>query len=168
VEEIISHFVKQLNMIQRIQTVYLLIIVLLSGFTIFSPVAELTNATEGLNYTVNLKGIYLIQGTEFIYQSSVWSLSMVTILIPVLSIISIFSYKNRIKQIRFSVINILLMIVFYLLLFLYLWLASKNLNADWHLQLVCIFPLVSIILNYLAIGAIGKDEALVKSMDRIR
>ena len=155
-------------MIQRIQTVYLLIIVLLSGFTIFLPLADLLNTSEGLTYLVNLKGIYLIQGAENIYQSSVWSLSMVTLLIPFLSIISIFSYKNRIKQIRLSVINMLVMIGFYVLLFLYLWLGSKNLNADWHLRTVCILPLISIILNYLAIGAIGKDEALVKSLDRIR
>ncbi len=155
-------------MIQRIQTVYLLIIVLLSGFTIFLPLADLLNTSEGLTYLVNLKGIYLIQGAENIYQSSVWSLSMLTILIPVLSIVTIFSYKNRVKQIRLSVINMLVMIGFYVLLFLYLWLGSKNLNADWHLRTVCILPLINIILNYLAIGAIGKDEALVKSLDRIR
>jgi uncharacterized membrane protein YhhN len=155
-------------MIQRIQTVYLLIIVLLSGFTIFSPVADLLNTASGLTYIINLKGIYLVQGTENIYQSSVWSLSMVSLLIPFLSIITILTYKDRIKQIRFSVINMLLMIGFYVLLFLYLWLGSKNLNADWHLRTVCILPLISIVFNYLAIGAIGKDEALVKSMDRIR
>ena len=155
-------------MLQRIQTVYLFIIVLLSGFTIFSPVADLLNAASGLTYIVNLKGIYLVQGTENIYQSSVWSLSMVSLLIPFLSILTILTYKDRIKQIRFSVINMLLMVGFYVLLFLYLWLGSNNLNADWHLRTVCILPLVSIVLNYLAIGAIGKDEALVKSMDRIR
>lgn len=155
-------------MLQRIQTIYLLLIVLFSGFTIFSPLAELLNTTESLSYIVNLKGIYLVQIAGNMYQSSVWSLSMVTILIPMLSLITIFSYKNRVKQIRLSVVNMLLMIVFYVLLFLYLWLASKNLNAEWHLHTVCILPLINIILNYLAIGAIGKDEALVKSMDRIR
>jgi hypothetical protein len=155
-------------MIQRIQTVYLFIIILLSGFTLFSPLADLLNTPENLTYIVNLKGIYLSQVTVEIYQSSIWSLSMVMILIPILSLVTIFSFKNRVKQIRFCVINMLLMVLFYVLLFLYLWLASKNLKAEWHLHTVCILPLISIILNYLAIGAIGKDEALVKSMDRIR
>lgn len=155
-------------MLQRIQTVYLFIIVLLSGFMLFSPLADLLSSALGLTYVVNLKGIYLVQDSGDIYQSTVWSLSMVTILIPMLSLITIFSFKNRVKQIRYCVINMLLMILFYVLLFLYLWLASKNLQADWHLRTTCIFPLICMILNYLAIGAIGKDEALVKSMDRIR
>lgn len=30
------------------------------------------------------------------------------------------------------------------------------------------FPLIAVILDYLAIRAIGKDEALVRSLDRIR
>jgi hypothetical protein len=30
------------------------------------------------------------------------------------------------------------------------------------------FPLIAIILDYLSIRAIGKDEALVRSLDRIR
>jgi len=36
------------------------------------------------------------------------------------------------------------------------------------LRFVTALPLVCMILNYLAIGSIGKDEALVKSADRIR
>ncbi|MDD2382096.1 MAG: DUF4293 family protein [Mariniphaga sp.] len=31
-----------------------------------------------------------------------------------------------------------------------------------------IFPLLAVVLDYLAIRAIGKDEVLVRSMDRIR
>lgn len=34
--------------------------------------------------------------------------------------------------------------------------------------LVFALPLVNIILTYLAIRAIGKDEALVRSLDRLR
>jgi hypothetical protein len=30
------------------------------------------------------------------------------------------------------------------------------------------FPLIAVILDYLAIRAIGKDEALIRSIDRIR
>ena len=30
------------------------------------------------------------------------------------------------------------------------------------------FPLVSVVLSYLAIRNIGKDEAMIRSMDRIR
>lgn len=51
---------------------------------------------------------------------------------------------------------------------IYLWSACARLHADWHLQIVAVFPLINLILSYLAIGAIGKDEKLIKSMDRLR
>jgi hypothetical protein len=37
-----------------------------------------------------------------------------------------------------------------------------------HLKFVAVFPVLSIILNCLAIQGIRKDEALVRSLDRIR
>jgi len=51
---------------------------------------------------------------------------------------------------------------------LYLWPACERLHADWHLRIIAAFPLINLILSYLAIGAIGKDEKLVKSLDRLR
>jgi hypothetical protein len=35
-------------------------------------------------------------------------------------------------------------------------------------NIAVVFPLIAIILDYLAIRNIGKDEALVRSIDRIR
>jgi len=83
-------------------------------------------------------------------------------------LITIFSFKNRMKQIRLSVINMFFMLCFYIFLSLYLWAACQRLHTDWHLRLVTVFPLVNLILSYLAIGSIGKDEKLVKSTDRLR
>jgi hypothetical protein len=155
-------------MIQRIQTVYLLAIVVLSGFVIFSPLADLANKVDNLIYLVDFKGISLLQPTGNIIVSRIWGLTSVSCVIPILALITIFSYKNRLKQIRLSVINMFFMISFYIIMLLYLWPACQQLHTDWHLRLVSIFPLVNLILSYLAIGSIGKDEKLVKSLDRLR
>lgn len=155
-------------MIQRIQTLYLLAIVILSGFVIFFPLADLVNVKDHLLYLVDFRGISLIQPTGNILKSPLWGVSTFAAVVPVITLITIFSYKNRKKQIRLSVINMLFMILFYVSLFIYLFMANNSLNTEWHLKLVSVFPLVNMILNYLAIGAIGKDENLVKSLDRLR
>jgi len=155
-------------MIQRIQTVYLLAIVILSGFVIFSPLADLLNKVDNLNYLVDFKGISLIQTTGNIIESRIWALTSVSMVVPILALIAIFSFKNRVKQIRLTVINMFFILCFYIFLVLYLWPACGRLHADWHLRIVTVFPLVNLILSYLAIGAIGKDEKLIKSMDRLR
>lgn len=155
-------------MIQRIQTVYLLAIVILSVILLFSPIADLINKTNNLIYLVDFKRILLVKSTGNILESNIWWLTTITAIVPIFALITIFSYKNRIKQIRLSVINMLFMICFYIVLFVYLWSACSRLQTDWHLRLVAVFPLINLILNYLAIGSIGKDEALVKSLNRIR
>jgi len=155
-------------MIQRIQTIYLLAIVVLSGFVAFSPLAELINKVDNLNYLVDFKGISLIQQTGNVIESRIWALNAVIFIVPILSLITIFSYKKRLKQIRLTIINMVFMISFYVFITLYLWPACERLHTEWHLQIVALFPLVNLILSYLAIGAIGKDEKLVKSLDRLR
>lgn len=159
---------KSKNMIQRIQTVYLLAIVILSGFVIFSPIAELLNNVDKLIYLVDFKGISLVQPTGNIIESRIWALTSVSSVVPILALITIFSFKNRVKQIRLTVINMFFMLCFYIFLILYIWPACERLHTDWHLQIVSVFPLLNLILSYLAIGAIGKDEKLIKSLDRLR
>lgn len=155
-------------MIQRIQTVYLLIIVILSGFVFFSPVAELLNKADNLIYMVDFKGISLVQPTGNTIESRIWALDFVSLAVPVLALITIFSFKKRLKQIRLTIVNMILMICFYIFMILYLWPACERLHADWHLRIVAVFPLLNLVLSYLAIGSIGKDEKLIKSLDRLR
>lgn len=155
-------------MIQRIQTVYLLAIVVLSSITLFSPVADLLNKADLSMYIIDYQGLFLVNPTGNIFQSSVWGLTAIAAMIPIISLITIFLYKKRVTQIRLSIFNMVVMVAYYGLLFVYLWLAGKNLHTDWSLRIVTAFPLVNIVLNSLAIRTIAKDEALVKSLNRLR
>ena len=155
-------------MIQRIQTLYLSMIVILSGIMIFSPLASLFNKVNSLEYILNLKGIFLVQETGSVFQSNVWGLTAITLLVPIISFITIFLYKKRMLQFRLSIINLVLMAGFYALLFIYIWFAGQNLQTIWSLKLVTVIPLVNIILNILGIRSISKDEALVRSLNRLR
>ena len=155
-------------MLQRIQTVYLLIIVILSGITLFVPNAQFLNNPGNPDYIFNLRGLY--GGTENvkILMQDVWALTAIKALIAAIAFYTIFVYKKRILQIRLSIFNMVLMMGYYPILFIYLWLIKSNLKIEYSIAFVSIFHVINIVLSILAIRAIGKDEALVKSLNRLR
>jgi hypothetical protein len=155
-------------MIQRIQTIYLLIVVILSGITLLTVQAGFVGNADAAQYILNYKGVFQVQTTGMDFVKNVWSLTALCVLIPVIAIATIFVYKKRLLQIRLSIINSVLLAGYYGLLFIYLWQIGTALDAEWYLEMVTAFPLVNIILTFLAIRAIGKDEALIKSLNRLR
>ena len=155
-------------MIQRIQTVYLLIIVILSSLTLFLPMVSFMPKDIDLQPLYELKQMNLV-GTGDVYSNlTTWTLFVLTLCIPIVALITIFLYKKRTLQISLTVANMILMVGYYVLLAIAIWSISDRLNADWHLYFTVIFPLINIILAYLALRGIAKDEALVRSLDRLR
>ena len=154
-------------MIQRIQTVYLLIAEMLIGALFFVPFGEIA-AKQGSIYRIDIKGIYLegIQKHEIISSSLqlviLWAVSLILILS------TIFLFKNRILQMRLSSINIFILLGLGGLIFYYIWSSAKLLSGVYSLTIYLVFPLIASILIYMAIRAIAKDELLVRSIDRIR
>jgi ABC-type dipeptide/oligopeptide/nickel transport system permease subunit len=46
--------------------------------------------------------------------------------------------------------------------------ASKELGAELSFSWAIVLPIIALVLVFLAMKAIGKDEALIRSIDRIR
>ena len=136
-------------MLQRIQTVYLLIAAVSSAGLIF--VFHLwTNTAE---IPVFAKDDYLYFG---LFLGS-----------ALLSLISIFSYKNRKAQFMLGRLNIILN---FILLVLFV-VQSLNLSGEADVSekgIGILLPILSIVFLVLANKAIKKDEDLVKSADRLR
>ena len=148
-------------MLQRIQTVYLLIIMALTIAILFLPLAVLQSGDQ--LFTFDATGISTMAAQpELIYPT--WGLFALTIVISLLALLTIFLFKKRILQIRICVFNAILMLGFYgLFAFFY----QKEIFSL-SLKIAFSFPLISLILDYLAIRNIGADEALVRSLDRLR
>jgi hypothetical protein len=155
-------------MIQRIQTLYLFFIVLLTTITFFSPVAGLQNIQITTIYELSYRGLYELNATGRTLMANTWMFTAIMSIIPLLSCITIFLFKRRLLQIRLIIFNIVLMAGFYGMMFIYLWQYGKVLDAKIFIEVVAAFPLVSIILSIMSIRAIGRDEALIKSLNRIR
>jgi hypothetical protein len=150
-------------MIQRIQTLYLLLVVVLGTLLcLFSPMQFL-----------------LPEGTEYVTLNVLdkWPMAVMTIASPVLALVTIFLFKRRLLQARFNVMNVILCLGFYALLALYTAYVVKGYEtigeislagADWYISVWAAIPLVNIVLLMMATRRILKDEALVRAADRLR
>lgn len=155
------------DMIQRIQTVYLFFAALATGLMFIFPLAEYLH--NNILFRLNMLGLHNLSSGH-----SLFSALPVLVLVSIsflLSLTSIFLYKNRMLQVRLGRINIFLLLVLLGAIFYYSDRAVDALGGDdvvIHYQLGAMLPIVSVIMTYLANRAILKDEALVRSADRIR
>jgi len=136
-------------MIQRIQTLYLVLVALISGI---------------LPFFVNLWSD--ANGTE-IYARDEIMVSIVFYVVGALALWTVFLYKNRKNQFVLNRLNMILNL-FFLGFFVY---RSLNLSGETLVSEKGIgmsIPIFSIVFLALANRAIKKDEDLVKSVDRLR
>ena len=137
-------------MIQRIQTIYLLLAFMLTGILPFF--IPLWTMSDGKEYFFMQNQVYIV----------VLGLS------TTLSLLSIVSYKKRQNQFVIDRLNIILNLIL-LGLFVY---RSLNLSGETiavsEKGIGMFLPIVAIVLLVLANKAIKKDEDLVKSVDRLR
>ena len=150
-------------MIQRIQTLYLLAIVILGITLCFQPVLQFVSPEEAAElqvYELSALGGAPLQG--------VWGLLLTTLLIPVLALVDIFLYKKRVLQARLNIFTAMLCLGYYGVLAIYVWQAKLALGTDWHILPWAAIPLVCLVLTLMATRRILKDEALVRAADRLR
>lgn len=84
-----------------------------------------------------------------------------------LSVITLFSFKNRKKQILFNYLNILINALLVCLLVFWMLNLSGGISFP-EKGIEFVFPLVALVMFVLANYNIRKDEKLVKSVDRLR
>lgn len=143
-------------MIQRIQSIYLLLASIVSGGLIF--VFNLWNTIKEKIFIVDL---FLEEAISF----KVIPLLFLTS--AVLSLIALFLFKNR--KLQFVIGRVIILINLFLLgLLMYL---SLNLSGETVVSekgIGMFLPILVVLLIVLANKAIKKDEDLVKSVDRLR
>ncbi len=147
-------------MIQRIQTIYILIAGLLVATLFKLKLADIS--VDGELMELVGKGIYKAETLVF----NGLPLLIFTGIITVLHLVVIFMYKKRIVQIRMLVFTIILLIGLFGMFFYFTYAGFDGAKVAFKIPIV--FPIIAVVLDWLAIRAIGKDEALVRSLNRIR
>lgn len=166
-------------MIQRIQTVYLALVLILSFVSLVSTIGDWTVA-DGVvasftNFTFGATGAYEALDST----SGPWCLGVLLIMVMFLSLLSIMLFRKRMRQLRLTIISTILLVGYVAAYAVFAYYYQLNLEQlvlaetaqlvpTFHIKFVGLFPVLNIIFNCLAIIGIRKDEALVRSLDRIR
>jgi hypothetical protein len=152
-------------MLQRIQTVYILLVVVLMAALTFFPLAVFQSGDTFYKLDI-FQLTNLAQSSE---SYPTWWMFVLTEIIAIVGVIALYKYKNRILQIRLCVFNAIMLICYYALFGFTVYIVKQALpEASLSVKFALSFPLISLILDYLAIRNIGADEILVRSLDRLR
>ncbi|AYZ14670.1 DUF4293 family protein [Chryseobacterium arthrosphaerae] len=129
-------------MLQRIQTIWTLLAVLAAVFL-------------------------FITGQDVVISDSIPVLNIGCIVLVVIGALSIFSFKNRKRQILLNTISIIINAL--LIGVLAYWLLNLSGGIQFPEKgIEPVFPLIAVICLLIANAYIRKDERLVKSVDRLR
>lgn len=150
-------------MLQRFQSVFLFLISLVSALMIFIPFQRIN--TPDICYVLYLNPANIAEGVKPL----IYLPFFLNVLVIVLSLMAIFLYKNRQLQMKLCTLTALLSfgLTACMLSLNYIDLPVQSEIAVTY-AFASFFPLVNIILAFVAKRLIRSDEELVKSADRIR
>lgn len=178
-------------MIQRIQTIYLLLAACAMALCFMFPTATINTTVESLNVQASgelnlvahavpemneqiLSGQDIVLGQNMFIKT--WPMMVLALLIIAISLVAMFLFKNRKVQVRVVSVGFLLSVVYVFLVFL--WMVDKWADAALmsiqcgsaaaHYAIGTYAPIAAIVLLFLAQRAIKKDEEKVRAADRLR
>ena len=160
-------------MIQRIQTLFLILYIIALVSTFFFPIWQKISIDENNAIDVIVTGY--ISGVDFnngdssvLYDN--FLISGLVIVSCIVAALSIFSYKNRLNQIKLGALNSFITSVL-IIYFLYdIFYNEQYININDKISFLISFYLIflAIFFNFLANRFIRKDELLVRESERIR
>ncbi|MCB0409919.1 MAG: DUF4293 domain-containing protein [Flavobacteriales bacterium] len=157
-------------MIQRVQTLFLIGVILLGVLFSFVPVLGFT-AYEA-TYVMSAYKVVLSKDVTSVVSGNM-GVGVLEGVIMIVTLIVIFLYKNRQLQMKLLKLNILLITLQVVALMMYVDVAKAAIGPNENDVLVgfeigCFIPVLSLLLTYLAIRFIKKDDKLVRAADRLR
>ncbi len=129
-------------MIQRIQSIYLLVATVLWVGSLFLPVTQ--------------NGFHA------------WGLIIVAIAGALFNFIAIFLYKKRKMQRQLCIIGAMVALIYYVIYLTYYLLSKNTPNQPMIISIGSFLPLLSLVFTLIANHQIKKDDDLIKAADRIR
>jgi len=157
-------------MIQRIQTIFLILVVILSVISSFLPILEFSgydsSALMNAYKTVSLDDSSVVVAKNM-------GVGVMQGFILLIAIATIFLYKRRSLQMKLGKLNILLIALQIAAIVMYSDTVKEAIGPNANDVIVgfkfgAVIPVVNLILTYLAVHFIKKDDKLVRSADRLR
>ena len=154
-------------MIQRIQSAYLFLTAVLALIFISGNIIVFTGESNRVALTL-FGVIEQTQAAGSVNIDKLVPFAVLLTIIPLLSVVSIFLFRNRKVQMAFILALAVLIIIEILFLIHFTMHAVLHENAHLASWFKLVIPPVMLILAWLAYRGVRKDEELVKSYDRLR
>jgi uncharacterized membrane-anchored protein len=169
-------------MIQRIQSVFLFLVAVCMIAMIFSTIWEKISVDE--QEKVTLTALYLTHYTidtnsnnpdyTILNEKPTYFIAALAVISAIISLYSIFQYKSRMTQLKFGLLNILLIAATLGLSIYYMYQGEALIKVAMGgvirgtYKIGIFLPALALLFNSMANRFIKRDENLVRSADRIR
>lgn len=160
-------------MLQRIQSIYLLLAALCGIILFFTPIFTLipgVTAVDAASYRFSLLSVDSVLNNVATFQMRFWPLIIINSLVVIISLWTIFNFKNRKMQLKFCGFLTLIQVLLIVLLAF----DTEQLRITigpghiLNFSLTAMFVVLPLLFIRLAGRAIKKDDDLVRSADRLR
>jgi hypothetical protein len=147
-------------MLQRIQTLYLLIAEVLTISIFFSKIASFLTP-NGQELLLKYNGLFLMESKPEASLINTWPMIALLAAAAFIGFVTIFLYRRRLLQIRLCFFSMVLNFGLLVLFGYYIYSISVVDLSKFTFAIADIFPILSIVLYFMAYKNIAKDEALV-------
>lgn len=156
-------------MLQRIQTVFLALIAIGMMSMLALPIWTSVDPSSGSKITLMALGKIVTNANGQQSMESNYLIGILCLIVAGVSTLSIFSYKNRWRQLQLGMLNSIL-IAAILGTIVYFTRSKESLftAVEGSFGIGLLIPSLSLIFNTLANRFIRKDEEFVRSADRMR
>ena len=151
-------------MIQRKQSVFLLLSIISSAICMFLPIGRFVSENMGADSVFYNIAIKSMDGSMNYVVCVLFILLLIQALI---SLFTIFMFKKRPFQSKCCKLNMVLLVAWYAAYTYFAFTAGSE-GTTFHISFCAALPLISLVFLVLANMGIRSDEELVRSMDRIR
>jgi hypothetical protein len=156
-------------MIQRIQSLFLLLTIIASSLFLTGGYLNLVNSTSGYEAVARFSGIYMVSsGSGSTIFSHIFPVPVISVLVPAVAAVAILLYKNRKLQKKIILFDIFLELILIISGFILIMPVVQHNSAILKPGYRIIMPLLSLVFLVLAYLGVKKDDELVKSYDRLR
>ncbi|GAA4351638.1 DUF4293 domain-containing protein [Hymenobacter saemangeumensis] len=157
-------------MIQRIQSVFLLLLALAMLSVLALPLWHKIDPQSGQEIALTAFSLAPTSAQSSVPATGTWLIAALAIASAAVALIEISQYRSRLSQLKLGMLNVLLITATLGAAFFY---ASKgeqllNVKLTGTYLIGFYLPTLALLLNLLANRFIRRDEQLVRSMDRLR
>jgi glucan phosphoethanolaminetransferase (alkaline phosphatase superfamily) len=155
---------------QRMQTIFLLLVIIAMGAMLFLPIWDKTAGAD--YYELNAFRARMVAGEGLVTLEyfPVFLISIVAILAIGIAAFEITQYRDRLTQMKLGALNSLIMSLALGLSVFFIFSADRSWHPEFqgNYRIGIWMPAMALIFNMLANRFIRRDENLVRSADRIR